>query len=218
MKKVISFSLWGNIPIYCAGAIENAKLQKTIYPDWVCRFYVDKSVPTAIIEKLRELNSEIVLMDSNEFIGSQRMFWRFLIASDSTVDRAIIRDTDSRLNLREEKSVKEWETSNLPFHIMRDHPFHATEILGGLWGCTKEIFLNMNTLCRSWLSVHRNLIERGADQLFLRECIWPLVRDNHLAHASHCFYTGKEKPFEVVLPDNMFVGQQFNELNQPILR
>jgi len=29
------------------------------------------------------------------------MFWRFMVASDPTVDRYIIRDSDSRLNARE---------------------------------------------------------------------------------------------------------------------
>jgi hypothetical protein len=29
------------------------------------------------------------------------MFWRFLVADDPTVDRYIVRDSDSRLNARE---------------------------------------------------------------------------------------------------------------------
>ena len=27
-----------------------------------------------------------------------------------------------------------WLDSNLTFHVMRDHPHHRTEILGGMWG------------------------------------------------------------------------------------
>jgi len=37
MKKIISFSLWGDNPIYTQGAIRNAELAKEVYPDWVCR-------------------------------------------------------------------------------------------------------------------------------------------------------------------------------------
>ena len=33
--------------------------------------------------------------------GIAGMFWRFLVADDPTVDRYIIRDSDSRLNARE---------------------------------------------------------------------------------------------------------------------
>jgi hypothetical protein len=32
--KYISFSLWGDKPIYNVGAIKNAELWKNIYPDW----------------------------------------------------------------------------------------------------------------------------------------------------------------------------------------
>jgi hypothetical protein len=32
---------------------------------------------------------------------SSGMFWRFMVASDSTVDRYIVRDVDSRLNARD---------------------------------------------------------------------------------------------------------------------
>ncbi len=42
--KIISFSLWGQNPKYLTGAIRNAVLVKQIYPDWVCRFYVDNKV------------------------------------------------------------------------------------------------------------------------------------------------------------------------------
>ena len=51
MKKIISFSLWGDNPKYTIGAINNAKLSQSIYPDWICRFYCGKSVPEEILKK-----------------------------------------------------------------------------------------------------------------------------------------------------------------------
>ena len=30
--------------------------------------------------------------------------------------------------------MSEWLSSDLPFHIMRDHDQHDFEILGGMWG------------------------------------------------------------------------------------
>ena len=41
MKKIISFCLWGNDPKYTVGALRNAELAKTIYPDWKTRFYIE---------------------------------------------------------------------------------------------------------------------------------------------------------------------------------
>ena len=63
------------------------------------------------------------------------MVWRFLPLLDPLVDAVASRDLDSRLTGREAAAVTQWlEESGLPFHVMRDHPMHGTEILGGMWG------------------------------------------------------------------------------------
>ena len=53
------------------------------------------------------------------------------------VDVMISRDTDSRVSHREMIAVNKWLESDKGFHIMRDHPWHTTKILGGMWGCRK---------------------------------------------------------------------------------
>ena len=53
MKKIVSFSLWGEDPKYTIGAIENAKLVNEIYHGWISRFYCGKSVPENIINSLK---------------------------------------------------------------------------------------------------------------------------------------------------------------------
>ena len=61
MKKIISFCLWGDNPKYTIGAIENAKLAKTIYPDWTCRFYAGTSTPDEIWDELYDMdNTEMI--------------------------------------------------------------------------------------------------------------------------------------------------------------
>jgi hypothetical protein len=63
MKKLISFCLWGDNPVYNIGAIKNAELAKEIYPDWVCRYYIGKSTPINTIENLKTFdNVEIIEM------------------------------------------------------------------------------------------------------------------------------------------------------------
>ena len=44
MKKIISFSLWGDIPTYTEGAIKNVQLAKEVFPDWICRFYIPAGI------------------------------------------------------------------------------------------------------------------------------------------------------------------------------
>ena len=105
MKKVISFSLWGDKPIYNIGAIKNAQIAKIIYPGWICRYHCGKTTPEETINELRLMNNtEIVVRD--EDCNWTGMFWRFEDASDPEVDIMLSRDCDSRLSEREALAVK----------------------------------------------------------------------------------------------------------------
>lgn len=99
-KRVISFGLYGSKPKYTQGAVRNAELAKVYFPGWVCRFYVTSDVPKDILDKLKALGSEIYDIPTGMGYTSG-MFWRFMVAGDKTIDRYIIRDTDSRLNARD---------------------------------------------------------------------------------------------------------------------
>jgi hypothetical protein len=202
MKKIISFSLWGDNPIYTIGAIRNAELSKEIYPDWVCRYYIGKSTPKDIIEKLNSFdNTEVIEMESDgDWTG---MFWRFYAAGDEDVDVVIVRDCDSRVNIREKEAVDEGLNSDKGFHIMRDHPYHTTEILGGMWGSKKGVVSNIKNLIDTY--VKGNFWQ--VDQNFLKEQIYPQIKNNCLVHDE--FF--EKKPFPSKRPKNLFVGQAFKE-------
>ena len=205
MKKIISFSLWGDNPVYTQGAIRNAELAKEIYPDWVCRYYIGKSTPNDIVVKLQNFdNTEVIVMDNDgDWTG---MFWRFYPASEDDVDVMISRDCDSRLNNRERDAVNEWLNSDKGFHIMRDHPYHTTEILGGMWGSKKGVVNNMKELIDDYIKGDFWQV----DQNFLREKIYPIVKNNYLVHDE--FF--EKKPFPFKRPLNIFVGQAFNEKDE----
>ena len=50
--RLITFSLFGDKPLYCVGAVENARLAKEIFPDWTARFYVAKDVPKHYLNQI----------------------------------------------------------------------------------------------------------------------------------------------------------------------
>lgn len=209
MKKVISFSLWGDNEKYTIGAIKNSELSKEIYPDWVCRFYVGKSTPKHIVDKLRLFdNTEIIEMESDgDWTG---MFWRFYPASESDVDVLIVRDCDSRLSNREKEAVYEWLNSDKGFHIMRDHPYHKTEILGGMWGSKKGVISNMKNLINDYIKGNYWQV----DQNFLRECIYPIVKNNCIVHDEYNFFNDQCRSFPTKRLNKEFVGDVFDEHNQ----
>ncbi len=53
--KVISFSLYGDNPIYTIGCIKNAKLKKDLFDGWEMWVYHNDTVPKNILEELLSL-------------------------------------------------------------------------------------------------------------------------------------------------------------------
>jgi len=139
MKKLISFTLYGNDPKYVEGMYRNIELKEQFYPDWEVMVFHDNSVAGDVIEKLGLRAALRNVSDYRIFPAS----WRFLAYDENDVERFISRDADSRLSQREAGAVAEWEDSEKVLHIMRDHPHHGSPahgkpILGGMWGMTKH--------------------------------------------------------------------------------
>ena len=105
------------------------------------------------------------------------MFWRFQPLADPTVEVFGSRDSDSFLSEREEAAVSDWLRSGEQFHVMRDAPFHKSQILAGLWGASNYINLSRAaSVRRSLLSVEPQL-NKGFAQQILNSRVWPAIRD-----------------------------------------
>ena len=177
-QRVIAYSLFGNDPTYVQGALSNAREVPQIFPGWRCRFYVDASVPATAIRQLEALGADIVRRPLGTLF--ERLTWRFLVADDPTLERWLCRDCDSRPSVREALAVQEWIDSGAPFHLIRDAPTHCDLLLAGLWGGRGGVLPPMAPL----LAAYRPGDHRFADQAFLGEQIWPLVRESILIHDS----------------------------------
>jgi hypothetical protein len=208
MKKVISFSLWGDNPTYNIGAIENAKMASTFYPDFECWFYIhSESVPKNTIEVLKTIPNTKIIFKQGDLVDEncKPRMWRFESIDDPEVEIMISRDTDTRITLREKLAVDEWLSSNKVFHIMRDHPHHSFWILAGMFG-TKKI-----PQISSWRDIMDKYIKtdnRMYDQDFLRDYIYPLVKNDAIIHASFNRYEHDAKNFPINYDDDLrFVGE-----------
>ena len=203
LNKVISLSLWGSNPKYTIGAIKNAQLAQSIYPDWLCEFHVADDVPFHIVEELKNQKNVKIIYHQNENNNWTSMFWRF--HSGYNYDITIFRDTDSRLNFREKSAVDEWLNSNKTFHIMRDHPYHKEKILGGMWG-----FRNNGQLDLKQLLISFNPYDQyGTDYDFLRNIIYPLIFEDKTVHDP--FFDKIDFPTARI--DKEFVGDVFDEFD-----
>jgi len=204
-KKLITFSLWGSNPKYTVGAIRNAVLANTIYPDWLCRYYVGKSVPNEIVQTLKNFNN-VEIIEMEEEGNWSGMFWRFYPASEQDVDVMISRDCDSRLSLREKLAVDEWLKSDKGFHIMRDHPWHGTHILGGMWGVKKGVLPQMKNEIDNFVKGEFWQV----DQNFLSRVIYPLVKENTMVHDEFFNFDNHKIKFPSERINKEFVGDVFD--------
>jgi hypothetical protein len=221
MKKIISFCAYGKDPKYVHSALKNIDLQPMIYPDWTCRIYVSKDIPEDAMKLLLDSPAEIVVKEPVK--GHLGMFWRFEPLTDKTIERFIVRDTDSRINPREADAIQEWVESGSEFHIIRDNPYHNAKIVGGLWGASHKF---IDRIAEKYPVIRDQYLKnlpplalmmspRGpyfnTDQPFLWQYIWPYIVNTHLAHVkpglSQLIFTGRERFLKVELPNNGFCGQ-----------
>lgn len=179
-QKIISFSLFGDNPKYCETAYLNVLAQPAIYPDWVCRFYVDDSVPASVKMRLTEAGAQVheVSAEVAQWFGT---VWRFLALDDETVERVIFRDADSLISQREADAVTAWLDSGKDFHLMRDSGSHTELILAGMWGCVRGALPQMQSAIGAYLSDYKKSTH-FADQFFLREHVWPYAKNACLQH------------------------------------
>jgi hypothetical protein len=197
---LIAFSLFGAHPRYCETAILNAAAIPGLLPGWVGRFYADATVPPMVVDRLRTLGAQVIMVEGVHLRLPGTM-WRFLALDDPEADAVICRDADSLLNARDAGWIGTWMCSGLPFHIVRDYFSHCELMLAGLFGVRGGVLADIGDTMRQWLS--RNTpATRWTDQYFLRSCIWPLARDASLTHDTWFAYGS------FVMPDTQSVADQ----------
>lgn len=203
-RKIISFSLWGTNPRYLRGALHNLVRAGFVYPGFKCRFYVDASVPSDLLDALQSAGAELK-MDDGEPSNRHRLTRRFLVADDPDVARYLVRDCDSLVNAREAAAVSAWLDSGKPFHVMRDWWTHTDPILAGMWGGTGGVLPSIAPMIEAYRA--KEIETPNWDQWFLRDRIWPSIREASLVH-DRLFVTEGSRPFPGILPaGNLHVGQ-----------
>lgn len=207
----LSFSLWGDQPIYNVGAIRNSELIKDIYPDWKMIVYYDDTVPTDTITELK--NNDVLLINSTNV--PYGCFWRFFASDIEDCEYICFRDCDSRISEREYLAVKEWMDSGKSLHVMRDHPAHkipygsnSLGILAGMWGIKGKI-IEMKKSIDSFLLNKENYY--GIDQTFL-QAIYNFFQNDRMTHDE--FF--EKNPFPIERVEGRFIGERIDINEKPL--
>jgi len=187
--------LFGNREIDLRGALALADQVPAIFRG--CRFliYVDaKTVPNSTIQKLEEKNAVIVKFDVNQMqsegwqltVDAYRVL-RFLAIDRDDWDYILFRDLDSTIILREVAAVEEWLDSDLSFHIMRDHYYHYTPILAGMWGIKRSGKRLFEPSCAERLKAFlpKRQHHKTTDQQFLADDVFPRIVNYTMTHCPY---------------------------------
>ena len=200
MTKIISISVWGGNPRYIQGAIKQIQLAKKFYPDWKVRIYTDD------VTHYKNLDVECIMGDT-----SFGMFWRFLPMFESDDNIVMVRDSDSRITVRESKAINEWLGTDKKFHTFRDHDAHFEF---PIIGCAFALKGKLSQKAYENMTRYKNTHAYLVDQLYLRDIVYPEIKSSMLVHSMHEGWF-KETREKLVNPFS-FCGNGYDENDMPL--
>ena len=198
--NIVAYSLYGSNPRYCEGAVLNCHAVARLLPGWSCRFYHDQSVPDDVLLRLRRAGAQLLLVNDGVKKQIPPLMWRNLVVDSPEVHRFLLRDADAVVSEREKICVDAWLRSPFWFHLIRDWGTHSELMLAGLWGGCSGVIPDMRQEIIRYMSPG-NRSPSHHDQHFLRECLWPTVRQSVLSHDSQ-FDFFNNTPMEPLPPVN----------------
>ena len=204
--NLVSFSVFGHQMKYLSGALANASAIRGLGNNWQSVFYCGADLDEDFITELSSRGALVFKEDITKW-HPNGMFWRFKAFFEIDYEFCLSRDADSRITKRELSAIQEWTESGLGFHIMRDHPNHETEILGGMWGShsrNRSLFANID----SRREYGTNFSE---DQRFLTKEIYPLIKKDCIVHDSFFKYEWHSKSFPQKRIGLEYVGESVDE-------
>ena len=205
-QRIITYSLYGNVhnaSIFRRyySVLRNISLTaEKWYPGWTIRIYHNiREQPGPEMEAFRNLcdiycrYSNVDLCSVPQLIdrigvnnttpidpqllkGLNPKMFRYLVMMDPDVDTFISRDVDSIIWRREVDAVHQWLQSNYTFHLMRDHTFHGSIILAGMWGAKLHQRRDLiEGLMRALVLAGQD--QSGSqDQASLDRIVWPAAK------------------------------------------
>jgi len=199
MRKVISFSVWGNNPDYLVGAVRNAELARQVYPGWETWFYVEDGTDI----QLTDIADRVIYYEPEP--GTDGAFQRFRPMCDESVDVFVSRDADSRLSEKEHQAVQAWLNCDKQFHAMRDHPAHVWPVMAGMWGAKRNGLINLKYMYDHLCEYKKNNYFDDQKALASYYNIMPML---FLEHDNNHRFNGIDFPEPYSIVYGSFVGQR----------
>lgn len=205
MNKIISMSVWGDNPRYIVGARRQIELAEKHYPDWSIRLYVDNKF------KFHDLFEAVDIREVKD--GSYGMFWRFMPLFESDDNIVMVRDSDSRITIREQRCIEEWLQSDQKFHTFRDHDAHYEfPIIGCAFAMKGKLSEELLNIMSAYMHSHKYYL---SDQFYLRDYVYPAIKDSMFVHSMRDDGWFAETRKKLINPFS-FCGNGYDENDMPL--
>ena len=187
--KVFSFCLYGTDRNYYEGLLENIQIVKQHYPDY--EIFVYKGI-CSDDWKLEGVN---VIYTTRA--GAINMLYRYLPLTFA--ETGFVRDADSRITERDRWCIDSFLKSNYSYHIIRDHVWHKSKIMGGLFGWKVPFDMKLD------LSPEGGY---GYDEAVIANDLYPNIVNDTLVHTNiFAFHKEHAQRIEIERKDNYdFIG------------
>lgn len=182
--KVISYSIFGadntELHWYLRGILYNVTMNKLLFPEWQTIVYVEMKVMHKYFQFISNLKAEVVVCETENLCKS--MLWR-LKPIFNEAEYVLCRDADSLTTYREAQMVNEFINSDLSVHGITDNPAHTQPLMGGLCGFKASVLRDKYKTWDNLISKSKiNIGERGTDQVFMAQEIYPHFKDQMFGH------------------------------------
>jgi hypothetical protein len=164
--KVFSFCLYGEQSFYYTGLLENIRIIQTYYPDFDIYVYLGECDPSWVLP-------DSVHVVRTEKAGPINMLFRYNAGGFS--DIGFVRDADSRITERDRWCIDSFLRSPYKYHVIRDHIWHKSKIMGGLFGWKASFHVEFDPNHPSGY---------GYDEHILSNQLYPKIRDETLIHTN----------------------------------
>jgi hypothetical protein len=164
-KKVFSFCLYGTESNYYTGLLENIEIVRKFYPEYAIYVYKGVCDPSWVLPDVN------VIETGKE--GHINALYRYTPLTFAEV--GFVRDADSRITARDRWCIDEFLKSNYSYHIIRDHHYHVSKIMAGMFGWKKPLDVDLQIVPTS---------SYGYDEKVLADVVYPKVISDALVHTN----------------------------------
>lgn len=189
MRKLASYSLFGDRPLYWNSLRGLVWAHHNLFPGWELRIYHDSSLEKEqgkLAHAYAASNLVNLVFAEENKQPCRSMLWRLKPLWDDDVEWVLARDIDSLPTGKDRRITEVFLASGAAVHCFNDHPQHTAVMMGGMVSFNAPEFRKITGL-ESWeemisLCPYLGNATGGADQMLMHDHLWPRVKSRVCEH------------------------------------